>query len=1093
MMKNEISRRITSITLMGIMVAGGITFAVPGEVPQAAAQTQDYTLEVSATASPHGTNTFGGPQVIEIIVNDPATDNISTNANDREGVSEVAVDGSDLKMKQANSGKWYTYIVAKSAVELIDVADTEDNDLTDTARKYLTRTDSTTTTPAAVVASPLPASGFLGDAPTAVRGPGVGDAAEGNIANDNIHIVDVSGKFDIVYKSKTITVEYDEDITPGISVDRNDAPPGSQVHTTITDFRLNLDPTEADEWVFIPSGDNKYRMIDTPQTVTTDWDLGASDGNLEITYPTNKSPDFNTDSVLKAFYDVVLTAFNADDSNAATVNTAAAGHPNPDPANAIITAAKTAASTANSATGSTAESVRAAVFNTLTGHYTMMTFTETGSNTGVFKSWDSDDDSELVVSSKVGDTYDLDYDGESERVFVDDSDPVLALDKSAWNSGDELTVTVTSKNLNLNTKSDDDMTITSADLPILILGDPLTLESAASATAKGYNHTNPANKNFKSTLNVDISTHVGTLVTVNASGTVTENNGDYAIVTITPTAAQKAVLGDKSIIQYVGPATTASFDGATADGTVTLDEGTASKPIIRGVPTGLGTINSITMQYNHNATIATGDNPTNNFLDKDHTIVFDIFTVNKTTGMHNAIYRFLAEETSEGSGVFEAAITSTVLNQQDDEIRLATKDASYIGDDLDAYLPKAYVGSSSGPTVEYINEDARTNALTHDGTVSLDAEKYNVDSGVTITLTDPDLQRDTSRIDTYSTNAQMSTAATTLLNVKIGDCSAVDDTDDLFLRETAADSGAFEASFDVPPTCNSTQTTGNDLVVTYYDFRDGNSRPNESSDTATIGADTGSVELDATVYPVPGEAASEVVMVYVAVEDADYNTSSTSINRITDTTVTITIDGGDPIVTLGNSANPLVESATNSGVFEGKIGLTSASAVADATSMIFHKEIRQGDIITVSYKDLTDASGSPNTATDSATFDLRTATLQTDKSEYVIGQDALITLIEPDLNYDSDSIDTIPLTRILWDSDAYDGKEGISHGKFNAVPGNLRETGTNTGIFQVSITIPEPSTTGTLREERTLPSRTRIRDRPVPSTSTTARPMSRCS
>ena len=357
--------------------------------------------------------------------------------------------------------------------------------------------------------------------------------------------------------------------------------------------------------------------------------------------------------------------------------------------------------------------------------------------------------------------------------------------------------------------------------------------------------------------------------------------------------------------------------------------------------------------------------------------------------------------------------------------------------------------------MEYIDEDARTNALTHDGTVSLDSDKYNVDSGVTITLTDADLQRDTDRIDTYSTNAQMSTLATTLLNVKIGDCSAVPDTDDLFLRETAADSGAFEASFDVPAMCGAIQTTGLDLVVTYYDFRDGNSRTNESSDTATIGADTGSVELvDTTVYPVPGEAASEVVMVYVAVEDADYNTSSTSIDRITDTTVKITIEGMD-IVTLGNSANPLIESATNSGVFEGQIGLTSSAGQVSSTAMIFHKEIRQGDIITVSYTDNTDASGSENVATDSATFDLRTATLQTDKSEYVIGQDALITLIEPDLNYDSDSIDTIPLTRILWDSDAYDDNEGISHSAFGAVPSNLRETGTNTGIFQVSITIPE--------------------------------------
>ena len=63
--------------------------------------------------------------------------------------------------------------------------------------------------------------------------------------------------------------------------------------------------------------------------------------------------------------------------------------------------------------------------------------------------------------------------------------------------------------------------------------------------------------------------------------------------------------------------------------------------------------------------------------------------------------------------------------------------------------------------------------------------------------------------------------------------------------------------------------------------------------------------------------------------------------------------------------------------------------------------INQGDIITVRYDDQSDASGNTNKVSDSATFDLRNAVLQSDKSTYVIGQDALITLIEPDLNLDS--------------------------------------------------------------------------------------------
>ena len=147
-------------------------------------------------------------------------------------------------------------------------------------------------------------------------------------------------------------------------------------------------------------------------------------------------------------------------------------------------------------------------------------------------------------------------------------------------------------------------------------------------------------------------------------------------------------------------------------------------------------------------------------------------------------------------------------------------------------------------------------------------------------------------------------------------------------------------------------------------------------------------------------------------------------------------------------------------MFEGKIRLTAmaedrGNGVFTAVNDRTDSKIQQGDIITLTYMDLTDASGSPNNATDSATFDLRTATLQTDKSEYVIGQDALITLIEPDLNRDSDSIDTIPLTDINWDSDAYDGSIEAGKADFGPVPSNLRETGTNTGIFQVSITIPD--------------------------------------
>ena len=73
-MNNELYRKLTSITLMTIMFAGGMTIAIPGETPVAVAQTG--MLSVSATAAPG--NSFGGPQIIQIVVDDPSRSEIAT-------------------------------------------------------------------------------------------------------------------------------------------------------------------------------------------------------------------------------------------------------------------------------------------------------------------------------------------------------------------------------------------------------------------------------------------------------------------------------------------------------------------------------------------------------------------------------------------------------------------------------------------------------------------------------------------------------------------------------------------------------------------------------------------------------------------------------------------------------------------------------------------------------------------------------------------------------------------------------------------------------------------------------------------------------
>ena len=64
-MNNEIGRKLTSLTLMTIMLAGGMTIAAPSMmVPEVAAA---GALFVSAENAMFG-NTFGGAQVVEVVV-----------------------------------------------------------------------------------------------------------------------------------------------------------------------------------------------------------------------------------------------------------------------------------------------------------------------------------------------------------------------------------------------------------------------------------------------------------------------------------------------------------------------------------------------------------------------------------------------------------------------------------------------------------------------------------------------------------------------------------------------------------------------------------------------------------------------------------------------------------------------------------------------------------------------------------------------------------------------------------------------------------------------------------------------------------------
>ena len=88
-MNNEIGRKLTSLTLMTIMLAGGMTIAAPSMMPQAAAAGALYVSAENAMFD----NTFGGAQIIEVIV----IDSNRSQTDERQGEPTVKVDENQLK------------------------------------------------------------------------------------------------------------------------------------------------------------------------------------------------------------------------------------------------------------------------------------------------------------------------------------------------------------------------------------------------------------------------------------------------------------------------------------------------------------------------------------------------------------------------------------------------------------------------------------------------------------------------------------------------------------------------------------------------------------------------------------------------------------------------------------------------------------------------------------------------------------------------------------------------------------------------------------------------------------------------------------
>jgi hypothetical protein len=956
---------------MTIMVAGGLTFAVPGVMPEAMAA--NANLFVSAENSQFD-NIVAGPQVVEVVVIDSDINDTS----DALGEPDVTVNGKKLRMAQATDGNWYGYFAEveqaqyadetavvsgsgggldfgnfcsnTSADELLGFSVTETKGVampTNTGANGTTTivTNITTTCynpsspqingtinvvreykPLNVASSLTGQIGFNSTLYPRTTGDATNEfgSAQLHLASSvwpfiQLYDFSIGGSIEVVYNkgggSQTVQLAFDEASNIELSLDRTLYPRDADVHITIADNWLNVDPTDEDSWTFDTdsTGGTYYGYYDEDGAVVK---LNTADLRTDLTNL------LNSDALLKIDQspngaDIIDLSGNA---NGATVST------------------------------------------------DRITFLESGVNTGIFTSTDSNDASavEIVASASRGNSATINYDDSPQSILVGHSFATLemSIDDDEWNSGESLTVTLVDNDLNKNSLSDEDLdveVVTNTLIPSLSTGDPFTLgeKLTASDTALEVLVLN-------STVAYGVSSDVGNLTWSNSgNGTATISVASFSqIGNMTMTEADVTATGESTepmraliidleatmadLKDSINPATTfygtnllaynlESFSatqtvdvylinmtgGSILDsdahlqaiGTsvlIQLSNGTATKALVdlASAETAMNTSSTnadsaqnigILVEFSSTTTLT--ENSTHDSLTMDFmSFGFTNAGEDASDRVSNQIVRLELEETGDNTGVFEGTLEFVMINQLN-VITAATYTGLAVESDEVTFIAFEDLTDEDSPRVNYLDLGAdgvstqiadQLAAPSHSGTVSFDSDNYKVADTVTITLEDADLNTNSDLIDIFTTVKLESSdadrdqvgnnVASTYESYTFGSLGRVLDVtfDDsrwqyhsscdgnlnsgvdsgladtgFTLVETGTDTGVFEGSFQIPSQyCTSSSatpasTTGVDIEVNYLDYRDASGEIIEVGDAAAVRANTGSITLDRTVYPVP--------------------------------------------------------------------------------------------------------------------------------------------------------------------------------------------------------------------------------------------------
>jgi len=912
------------------LLFGAIFFGIVGYSEAYAANANLY---VSAENSQFD-NYMSGPQVIEVVV----IDSDINDTDEQKGEPDVTVNSKILRMVQAVDGNWYGYFADRTLAQIADSTTTVAGQgldfgkfcSADSAGNVIGVSFSET----AGVSIPIFGAGSIDGSPTGedITSTCVDDATSstngiinvlreardvntnsaGNHSDEELAIIgegSVSGQIGIdsdkwpfiqlynLNPTGDVVVQYNKgggiqsttltfdtvDQFADVSLDRTVYPQNSQIHATITDLWLNIDPTDEDSWTF---GTNDNDGLTTNYMVFDEngiekgasvsggiIDISSSLDHLMIEDNGRLIIDINS----QGSSNDVLTI--QDNENTGITCT--------DPQNAL------SCSSTGIATG-------------LGPNSQPITITEQGPSSGVFVTYDEADISTILIAdgAKRGTSATIDYNETPSTILVGFGFGTIDIVPSdnEWNSGEEYLVELTDTDANKNSRSDEDLDLFNPRvqlIPALQTGNPFTLETLTTSTLSN------------SPLVIEDVERFSQRAILSTTQPIELVDGDTLHLTTAETFSDlynsindpNSSFSGFNFFNYDIRSLQMNVDGDILFYDVYLTDGISSAKIVDGDSSFQGLVSlsdaldDDVFSMNPSAPVQiifTFDVDGSPTLSSDTVLplVADFFSfgfyndgLNDDERVANQLIRLELEESGDNTSTFDGSLEFVMINQLNVLDENMYLELNTIADDPNFIVIKESTDEDS-PRVNYddLGADGVTTQIadqeeapSHSGVVSFDNDSYDASDVVTVTLNDMDLNVDSDLIDIFTVVTDSSDDVFDavgkaglptdlsfgdlgkVLDVTIDDsrwtegndatCTAMLIADGIdaglgmtgfTFVETNTDSGVFLGDFEIPSqfcrenTATPESTTGLDIDVNYVDFRDAAGEIIEVGDSAGI-------------------------------------------------------------------------------------------------------------------------------------------------------------------------------------------------------------------------------------------------------------------